>query len=40
MARCSYCHGADGRGQSQWIPSLAGSASSMAKENASSVNVT
>ncbi|MFT4066795.1 c-type cytochrome [Paraburkholderia sp.] len=40
MARCSYCHGADGRGQGQWIPPLAGSASSMAMENASSINVT
>jgi len=40
IARCSYCHGADGRGQGQWIPPLAGGASSMAKENASSINAT
>ncbi|WP_202594128.1 c-type cytochrome [Frateuria defendens] len=40
MARCSACHGQDGRGQGPWIPPLAGSASSMAKENASSINVT
>jgi mono/diheme cytochrome c family protein len=40
MAKCSACHGADGRGQGQWIPPLAGSASSMSKENASSINVT
>ncbi|HEY0296493.1 MAG TPA: cytochrome c, partial [Bordetella sp.] len=40
MARCSACHGAQGRGQGQWIPPLAGSAASMAKENASSINVT
>lgn len=40
MARCSSCHGADGRGQGQWIPPLAGGVSSMAKENASAINVT
>lgn len=40
MAKCSACHGADGRGQSQWIPPLAGAASTMAKENASNINVT
>ena len=40
MAKCSFCHGADGRGQGQWIPPLAGSASSMSKANASSINVT
>lgn len=39
-AKCSSCHGPDGRGQGQWIPPLAGSASSMAKFNASSINVT
>lgn len=39
MARCSYCHGADGRGQAQWMSPLAGSASSLAKESASSINV-
>ena len=40
MAKCSSCHGLDGRGQAQWIPSLAGSTSSMATESASSINVT
>ncbi|MFM0529892.1 cytochrome c [Paraburkholderia strydomiana] len=40
MAKCSYCHGQNGRGQGQWIPPLAGSASSLAKESASSINVT
>lgn len=40
VAKCSACHSVDGRGQGQWIPPLAGSASSMAKENASSINVT
>lgn len=39
-AKCSFCHGPDGRGQGQWIPPLAGSAASMAKENASSINAT
>lgn len=40
MAKCSACHGVDGRGQGQWIPPLAGSVSSMTKENASAINVT
>jgi mono/diheme cytochrome c family protein len=40
MAKCSACHGADGRGQGQWIPPLAGSAASMSKEHASSINAT
>lgn len=40
MTRCASCHGPDGRGQSPWIPPLAGSAASMAGENASSINVT
>ncbi|WP_454688719.1 c-type cytochrome [Achromobacter aloeverae] len=40
MARCSACHGADGRGQAPWIPPLAGAASSMSTENASSINAT
>jgi alcohol dehydrogenase (quinone), cytochrome c subunit len=39
MARCSYCHGVDGKGQGRWIPPLAGSASSMTAESASSINV-
>lgn len=38
MARCSSCHGADGRGQAPWIPPLAG-ATSMQVDAASSTNV-
>lgn len=37
-ARCSSCHGADGRGQAPWIPPLAG-ASSMQVDPASAINV-
>lgn len=40
MEKCSFCHGADGRGKGPWIPPLAGSASSNGRENASSINVT
>ncbi|WP_395337456.1 cytochrome c [Novosphingobium sp. BL-8H] len=40
MAKCSFCHGADGRGKAPWIPPLAGTASSLGKENASTINVT
>ncbi|WP_329743326.1 cytochrome c [Dyella sp. A6] len=40
MAKCSFCHGREGQGQQQWIPPLAGSASSMAEDDASSINVT
>ncbi|WP_368517583.1 cytochrome c [Rhizobium sp.] len=40
VAKCSFCHGVDGRGKQQWIPPLAGSAASLAKENASQINVT
>lgn len=36
LAKCSFCHGVDGRGQGQWIPPLAGSASSLASEGAAS----
>lgn len=39
MAKCSFCHGADGRGKNQWIPPLAGSTSSLQKESASQINV-
>ncbi|MBJ6135211.1 cytochrome c [Ochrobactrum sp. Q0168] len=39
-AKCSFCHGPDGRGQNQWIPPLAGAASSLTSENASQINVT
>ncbi len=40
MAKCSSCHGVDGAGQGQWMPPLAGASSSMAKENATSINAT
>jgi len=40
MAKCSACHGIDGRGQGQWIPPLAGAASLMADTPVSSINVT
>lgn len=39
-AKCGFCHGNDGRGQNQWIPPLAGAASSLTRENASQINVT
>lgn len=39
-AKCSFCHGADGRGKAPWIPPLAGVASSMGASGASTVNVT
>ncbi|MCI4588940.1 cytochrome c [Sphingobium sp. BYY-5] len=39
-AKCSFCHGVDGRGKAPWIPPLAGTASSLATESASSINVT
>lgn len=38
-AKCSFCHGPDGRGQNQWIPPLAGATSSLTNENASQINV-
>ncbi|MFJ4375081.1 c-type cytochrome [Pseudomonas japonica] len=38
--RCASCHGADGRGQGEWMPPLAGASSSMAREHASSINIT
>ncbi len=37
-ARCSSCHGADGRGQAPWIPPLAG-ATSMQVEASSAINI-
>ena len=40
MAKCSFCHGADGRGQSPWIPPLAGSASSLTADTSSQINIT
>lgn len=38
MARCSSCHGPEGRGQAPWIPPLAG-ATSMQVDAASAINV-
>lgn len=38
--KCGFCHGSDGRGRNQWIPPLAGAASSLTSENASQINVT
>jgi len=40
LARCSFCHGRDGRGQGAWIPPLAGSTASMAPLADSAINVT
>jgi len=39
MGKCSFCHGADGKGQNQWIPPLAGATSSLAKSGVSQINV-
>ena len=39
-SRCGFCHGPEGVGQNQWIPPLAGAASSLTVENASQINVT
>ncbi|MDR3496188.1 MAG: cytochrome c [Ancalomicrobiaceae bacterium] len=38
-ARCSFCHGQDGRGQGQWLSPLAGTSSALAADSASMVNV-
>jgi len=40
VTRCASCHGADGKGQAQWMPPLAGATSALAKENASAINIT
>lgn len=40
MAKCSFCHGRDGRGQSEWIPPLAGAASLVGQDDNSAINVT
>lgn len=40
VTRCASCHGLDGKGQSQWIPPLAGATSMLAKEDASAINIT
>jgi mono/diheme cytochrome c family protein len=39
-ARCSFCHGNDGRGKAPWIPPLGGSASTTGPEGASAINIT
>ena len=39
-ARCSFCHGTDGRGQAPWISPLAGSAASLTQHSQSQINVT
>ena len=38
--RCASCHGADGKGQAEWMPPLAGATSMLAGENASAINIT
>ncbi len=38
-ARCGFCHGPDGRGQNQWVPPLAGVASSLIEHTDSQINV-
>ncbi len=39
-AKCAFCHGADGRGQTPWMSPLAGVASSISRNPASSINIT
>lgn len=39
-AKCSFCHGPDGRGKAPWIPPLAGTASSLAAHGESQINIT
>ncbi|MFQ6592483.1 MULTISPECIES: c-type cytochrome [Pseudomonas] len=38
--RCASCHGADGKGQPEWMPPLAGATSALATESASAINIT
>jgi mono/diheme cytochrome c family protein len=40
VTRCASCHGLDGKGQSEWMPLLAGATSALAKESASAINIT
>jgi mono/diheme cytochrome c family protein len=40
VTRCASCHGLDGKGQSEWMPPLAGATSVLAKESASAINIT
>ena len=38
--RCASCPGADGKGQPDWMPPLAGATSALATETASAINIT
>ncbi|KMQ92628.1 alcohol dehydrogenase [Lasius niger] len=38
--KCGTCHGQDGKGRTPWIAPLAGSASSLLKEDSSAINMT
>ncbi|KTC47488.1 alcohol dehydrogenase [Pseudomonas fluorescens ABAC62] len=38
--RCASCHGADGKGQPESMPPLAGATSALVKETASAINIT
>jgi mono/diheme cytochrome c family protein len=40
VTRCASCHGLDGKGQSEWMPPLAGATSALAKESDSAINIT
>ncbi|AXQ48391.1 c-type cytochrome [Pseudomonas vlassakiae] len=40
VTRCASCHGLDGKGQAEWMPPLAGATSSLAREDASAINIT
>jgi mono/diheme cytochrome c family protein len=40
IAKCSFCHGLDGKGRNEWIPALAGAASSLAPVPDSQINIT
>lgn len=40
VERCASCHGLDGKGQSEWMPPLAGATSALSKETASAINIT
>ena len=39
VAKCSFCHARDGKGQSPWVPPLAGATSSLVPDPASQINV-
>lgn len=40
VAKCSFCHGLDGKGRNEWIPGLAGAASSLVSAPGSQINIT